>query len=814
MGLMKVNLGHARRLALSLALLSAVWGQTGATAVSLSPRKAERGQQIDITIVNPPNVNQGVVRLDGEGGYVEMAVDSLSSIHVSLPMELQLGLYQVKVVAGGRIYGAGILDVIPSGAQPLKLAPFVPADTYDVATDWVPDLSSRPTAKQMKTVRVKLRGAGFQVSRPEQNEIFLSGQRQRVIWDGCAHLPESSSAHPVANVIHGAVVGAGEIDLCRVPESGAGFITVRHGLEVISVSETETGAGETVWIPEYRLKKQPVVRLSLRGGGFLTERPEDNRILLGNDLTSVVWDGCPIYDASPGVVHGQVLNSEHIDLCNVPAPESGQLLVAVQQGSRTSETRGFSVYRWSKWRAALASGLVALLLALLILALLNIQKKHTGRGQNYNVLQVLFLESETNTYSLSKFQFLNWTLAALFGYAYLVIGRMLVQHLGWPDIPATLPGIVAIGAGTAIGSQVLTSVRGPKGSGTESPNLGDLVTSGGVVAPDRVQMLVWTVFGIAVFLLSVVQQDPGTIAGLTPVPDGMLYMMGLSSLGYLGGKMARKPGPVIVEISVTPSECDEALPATPPAPGPPDLAQPVAAAESALLRVKSALAALPAPGKASSAMAALESALASAAKTKTANDAALLPASLSALRLTAETAATEAAREFQMPGATPDAARVAELAQQAAAALQTLAESVSQAVAASPAPSRDQREIAPMARLMELRGRNLSVDALIEIDGTPLPFRMLKNKDGRSAPDVIARDDETPTFARVLRLTFAPPFQTADSDQCRKWFGKPGQHMISISNPDGQKSEVPFTVSPATAPKADATAETGAGAKS
>ena len=749
---MKINLGHARRLALSLALLSAAWGQTDTAAVSLSPRKAERGQQIDITIVNPPNVNRGVVRLDGEGGYAEIAVDSLSSIHVSLPMELQLGLYQVKVIAGGRIYVAGMLDVIPSGAQPLKLAPFVPGDTYDAQTDWVPDLSSRPAAKQMKTVRVKLRGGGFRVSRPEENEIFLNGQRQKVIWDDCAHMPASSSTRPVANVIHGAVVGAGEIELCRVPESGAGAITVRHGLEVIPISDAETGAGETVWIPEYRLKKQPVVRLSLRGSGFLTERPDDNRILLGNDLTSVVWDGCALPDASPGVVHGQVLNSGHIDLCNVPAPASGQLLVAVRQGSRTSETCDFSVYRWSKWRAALASGLVALLLALLVLALLGVQKKHTGGGQNYNVLQVLFLESETNTYSLSKFQFYCWTVAALFGYAYLVIGRMLVQHLGWPDIPGTLPGIVAIGAGTAIGSQFVTTVRGPKGSGAEPPNLSDLVSSGGVVAADRVQMLVWTVFGVAVFLLSVVQQGPGTIAGLTPVPDGMLYMMGLSSLGYLGGKLARKPGPVIIEISVTPSECDEAFSATPPALGPPDLAQPVAAAETALQRVKSALAALSAPGKAGSAMAALESALAAAAKAKTATDAALLPANLSALRLAAETAATEAAREFQMPGATADAARVAEQAQQAAAALQTLAESVSQAVAASSAPSRDQQESAPMARLMELRGRNLSVDALIEIDGAPLPFSMLKDKDGKNAPDVVEREDETPALARVLRL--------------------------------------------------------------
>lgn len=821
---MKINLGHARRLGLSLAsflplvLLSAAWGQTDTAAVSLSPRKAERGQQIDITIVNPPNVNRGVVRLDGEGGHAEIEVDSLSSIHISLPLDLQLGLYQVKVIAGGRVYVAGMLDVVSPSGQPLKLAPFVPAHTYDRQADWVPDLSNRPVAKELNTVRVILRGGGFAVSRPGENEILLNGQRQKIIWDGCAHLPASNTSHPVANVIHGTIVSAAAIELCRVPESVAGAISVRHGSAIISISETEMIARETVWIPEYRLKKLPVMRLTLYGSGFLTERPDDNRILLGNDLTPVVWDGCAVSpgsgassNASPGVVHGEVLNSGRIDLCNIPIPESGRLLVAVRQGSKTSETQGLSVFGWSRWPVAVASGLTAILLGLLVLALVSARRKSASSKKAYNVLQSLFLDPETTTYSLSKFQFYCWTVAALFGYAYLVIGRMLVQQLGWPDIPGTLPGIVAIGAGTSIASQFVTNVRGPKGSGVESPNMSDLVSSGGVVAADRVQMFVWTVFGVIVFLLSVVQQGPGTITGLSPVPDGMLYMMGLSSLGYLGGKLARKPGPVIAEVSVTPSECEEAFAALPPAPPPPDLAQPVAAAETTLQKLKSALAALSAPAKAESAIAALASAVATTTKTKSAANAALLPASLSALRLAAEAAATEAAQEFQMPGATADAARAAELAQQAAAALQTLAESVSQAVAASPAPSPDRQERTLTARIMELRGRNLSVDALIEIDGVPLPFGMLKNKDGKNAPDVIARDDEAPALARVLRLSFTPPFRSADSDQYCKWFGKGGQRVLSIINPDGQKSDITFTVSPSAASKPGVAAEAVAG---
>jgi hypothetical protein len=101
---------------------------------------------------------------------------------------------------------------------------------------------------------------------------------------------------------------------------------------------------------------------------------------------------------------------------------------------------------------------------------------------------MLFLDPETDTYSLSKLQFYLWTVASLFAYAYLVIGRIHVQFASWPDVPSTPPGIIAVSAGTAVGSQLITTFQGSKGAGAESPSIADLITSGGVVAADRLQM--------------------------------------------------------------------------------------------------------------------------------------------------------------------------------------------------------------------------------------------------------------------------------------------------------------------------------------
>ena len=46
-------------------------------------------------------------------------------------------------------------------------------------------------------------------------------------------------------------------------------------------------------------------------------------------------------------------------------------------------------------------------------------------------------------------------------------------------------------------------------------------------------------------------QDPSAIKSLPEIPTGFLQLMGISSLGYLGGKLTRKPGPVIERIAAT-----------------------------------------------------------------------------------------------------------------------------------------------------------------------------------------------------------------------------------------------------------------------
>lgn len=604
------------------------------------------------------------------------------------------------------------------------------------------------------------------------------------------------------------------LDEQRFPASPT-LSVVPLGASGVHLSEfvpTNTYETETAYFLDPQTRKgapSRVISLLLHGSGFQSQHPEDNTIWINHIHTPVQWDSCstaqPLGNKNAPIeagIHGEVLSPEQIKLCRVPVPDDGQMLISVGYGDTSSETRPFRVFSLGTQQVALISALIALVLALLPLGLLSFVKHtYSVAGEPYR-LRMLFLDPETDTYSLSKLQFYLWTVAALFGYAYLFIARVKVQYLPWPDVPTTLPGIISVAAGTAIGAQVITSTKGSKGSGEDKPSFADFITSGGVVAADRLQMFLWTLFGVGAFFVAVLQQGPGTISELPAVPERLLYLMGISSAGYLGGKLARKPGPVINEISVEPPESDEGIAqaAATPATALPDLV-------GATVNAEAQLNSFPAVSNshAKAALAAFSAAVRAARAAQTSSEINQMTADLAAFRSQAEQEAAAAAADFA--SAPPAASQAeAETAQAAAAALQDFSADVTQAISAAAAEVMESINTpALIRRNFELRGTNLSAECVLEIDHTDLPFRFLLNKDGQNAPEIVVREDATPTFARVLRLPIDPAkLGTTDLAQFEKWFASDGQHTFTLTNPDGQKAELSFTVGPDTTQKGTA----------
>jgi hypothetical protein len=172
--------------------------------------------------------------------------------------------------------------------------------------------------------------------------------------------------------------------------------------------------------------------------------------------------------------------------------------------------------------------------------------------QSYGPFTAFFLDKETNSFSLSKFQLLSWTAVSVFGYVYLFVCRLLVQwDFSFPPIPDNLPQLLAISAGTTVAATGITRSVGSKGAGSVQPSFADFISAGGLVVGERFQFFVWTLVGCFVFISLLLMADPSTLKDLPKVPDGFLYLMGISSAGYLAGKVVRKPGPVLKLLAVT-----------------------------------------------------------------------------------------------------------------------------------------------------------------------------------------------------------------------------------------------------------------------
>src|SRR5262249_47842257 len=150
----------------------------------------------------------------------------------------------------------------------------------------------------------------------------------------------------------------------------------------------------------------------------------------------------------------------------------------------------------------------------------------------------LFLDRQTNSYSLSKFQLIAWTAVAIFGYVYVLFCRTLIQwDFGFPPIPNGWPTLLGVSAATTVAAVGITANRGSKGAGPQTPSFADFISSGGMVTSDRFQFFVWTLVGFLGFLLLILLPDPASLKVLPDVPEGFLYLMGISAAGYIGGKV-------------------------------------------------------------------------------------------------------------------------------------------------------------------------------------------------------------------------------------------------------------------------------------
>jgi hypothetical protein len=230
----------------------------------------------------------------------------------------------------------------------------------------------------------------------------------------------------------------------------------------------------------------------------------------------------------------------------------GPVYIRLRVGNNVSDPKPVTLSHLPEWWVRVLAIVVSLIFAVIVLVMVWKGIKLAKGSESGGVLDWVFLDRQTNSYSLSKFQLIAWTAVAIFGYLYVLFCRTLIQwDFHFPAIPNGWPTLLGVSAATTVAAVGITANRGSKGSGPVEPSFADFISSGGMVTGDRFQFFVWTLVGFLGFLLLVLLADPSTLKELPDVPQGFLYLMGISAAGYLGGKVVRLPGPVIQQLLVS-----------------------------------------------------------------------------------------------------------------------------------------------------------------------------------------------------------------------------------------------------------------------
>jgi hypothetical protein len=301
------------------------------------------------------------------------------------------------------------------------------------------------------------------------------------------------------------------------------------------VGETSDELKLSAVIPDVLFQDSPE-GVTLLGEGF-SPVGEDHALVIDGRDVRVCWSQCD--DGVRGTVDpsGREIVFSGLDLA------AGVHKVQLRRGSMLARAAlTLTVARCDAvWIKIGAGVIVAALFAVLIVAAWGVSRNITySVGKKpYGFLARLFIDPETDTYSLGRLQFFLWSAVASFGWTYLVLVQAYVQRrFDTPDVPSSLPGIIAISAGTSVTALGIKNVKGPEGAGSVDPGWGDFLTTGGIVAPEKFQFLLWTVLGVAAFTFAVLETDVGHMTALPNIPHNLLYLMGVSSFGFLGGKLA------------------------------------------------------------------------------------------------------------------------------------------------------------------------------------------------------------------------------------------------------------------------------------
>lgn len=161
-----------------------------------------------------------------------------------------------------------------------------------------------------------------------------------------------------------------------------------------------------------------------------------------------------------------------------------------------------------------------------------------GFGATFNIGKIV--EGEDKRPSTSKFQVLLWTAVVIFGYLAVYVARIHAGQVAPPSIPNNVLIAMGVSVATAVAAKSITvkSIAAGNAKPTDPSKGGILEDDSGNPDLAKMQLVVWTLIAIGVYLYNVNQSIIAPTDKLPDIDSTLMILMGLGHAGYVGTKVA------------------------------------------------------------------------------------------------------------------------------------------------------------------------------------------------------------------------------------------------------------------------------------
>jgi hypothetical protein len=170
--------------------------------------------------------------------------------------------------------------------------------------------------------------------------------------------------------------------------------------------------------------------------------------------------------------------------------------------------------------------------------------------------------------SSSVFQFVLWTIVAVFAYITIYVDRVQHGESGpMNEIPTNLLILIGISSGAMLISKGITISQLSRGTAVRSDRVPKgysfkyfICDDSGQPSLNKFQMVAWTFIAIGIYIFLVTREVGNSAMPVLPnIDDSLLVLMGISQGTYLGKRLVSSTSPVLFSLDKSAAKAGEEI---------------------------------------------------------------------------------------------------------------------------------------------------------------------------------------------------------------------------------------------------------------